>query len=94
MREKRPCGILKPFLFSTWDILMILFDEYFPNGVAEKNPYLENPPPQLEVSDSFDIWRACKDYWGGQLKDLIKGRISVPLTERYTRFVRKKTKVM
>merc|ERR1719331_143730 len=28
------------------------------------------------VSDSFNIWRACKDYWGGQLKDLIKGRIS------------------
>ena len=27
-----------------------------------------------EVSDSFDIWRACRDYWGGQLKDLIKGR--------------------
>ena len=36
-------------------------------------------PPMLsagptEVSDSFDIWRACKDYWGDKLKDLIKGR--------------------
>jgi len=28
------------------------------------------------VSDSFDIWRACKEYWGEKLKDLIKGRIS------------------
>ena len=27
-----------------------------------------------KVSDSFDIWRACKDYWGDKLKDLIKGR--------------------
>mmetsp|Transcript_35370 Transcript_35370/g.77388 ORF Transcript_35370/g.77388 Transcript_35370/m.77388 type:complete len:524 (+) Transcript_35370:96-1667(+) len=26
------------------------------------------------VSDSFDLFRACKDYWGGALKDLIKGR--------------------
>ena len=28
------------------------------------------------VSDSFDIWRACKDYWGDKLKDLITGRIT------------------
>merc|ERR1719487_2598195 len=28
------------------------------------------------VSDSFNIWRACKDYWGTALKDKIKGRIS------------------
>jgi len=28
------------------------------------------------VSDSFDLFRACKDYWGGKLKDKIKGRIS------------------
>ena len=28
------------------------------------------------VSDSFDIWRACKDYWGDKLKHLIKGRIT------------------
>mmetsp|Transcript_63779 Transcript_63779/g.103318 ORF Transcript_63779/g.103318 Transcript_63779/m.103318 type:complete len:524 (+) Transcript_63779:88-1659(+) len=28
------------------------------------------------VSDSFDLFRACKDYWGTELKDLIKGRIS------------------
>jgi len=28
------------------------------------------------VSDSFDIWRACREYWGDKLKDLIKGRIS------------------
>jgi len=28
------------------------------------------------VSDSFNIWRACKDYWGTTLKDKIKGRIS------------------
>jgi len=39
---------------------------------------LESYPEGLVacVSDSFDIWRACKDYWGGQLKDLIKGRIT------------------
>ena len=37
---------------------------------------LESYPEGLVacVSDSFDIWRACKDYWGGKLKDLIKGR--------------------
>merc|ERR1719174_780042 len=28
------------------------------------------------VSDSFNIWRACKEYWGTTLKDKIKGRIS------------------
>merc|ERR1719335_220092 len=28
------------------------------------------------VSDSFNIWRACEKYWGTELKDLIKGRIS------------------
>merc|ERR1719146_574830 len=28
------------------------------------------------VSDSFNIWTACKEYWGTKLKDLIKGRIS------------------
>jgi len=28
------------------------------------------------VSDSFNIWKACKEYWGTQLKDLIKNRIS------------------
>merc|ERR1740130_30817 len=28
------------------------------------------------VSDSFNIWRACKDYWGTTLKDMIKGRIT------------------
>eukprot|EP00933_Yihiella_yeosuensis_P020049 TRINITY_DN16173_c0_g1_i1.p1 TRINITY_DN16173_c0_g1~~TRINITY_DN16173_c0_g1_i1.p1 ORF type:complete len:768 (+),score=205.11 TRINITY_DN16173_c0_g1_i1:77-2380(+) len=28
------------------------------------------------VSDSFDVFKACRDYWGDQLKDLIKGRIS------------------
>jgi len=28
------------------------------------------------VSDSFDLFRACKDYWGDKLKDKIKGRIS------------------
>jgi len=28
------------------------------------------------VSDSFNIWRACKDFWGDKLKDMIKGRIS------------------
>jgi len=26
------------------------------------------------VSDSFDIWKACRDYWGGELKDMIKAR--------------------
>jgi len=28
------------------------------------------------VSDSFDIFKACKEYWGTQLKDKIKGRIT------------------
>eukprot|EP00440_Ansanella_granifera_P074322 gb/GFBE01080654.1/.p1 GENE.gb/GFBE01080654.1/~~gb/GFBE01080654.1/.p1 ORF type:complete len:586 (+),score=164.51 gb/GFBE01080654.1/:1-1758(+) len=28
------------------------------------------------VSDSFDIWKACREYWGDALKDMIKGRIS------------------
>jgi nicotinamide phosphoribosyltransferase len=28
------------------------------------------------VSDSFNIWRACKDYWGDKLKPLIKSRCS------------------
>jgi len=28
------------------------------------------------VSDSFNIWTACKEYWGTQLKEQIKGRIS------------------
>jgi len=28
------------------------------------------------VSDSFDVFKACKDYWGDKLKDLIKGRIT------------------
>ena len=27
----------------------------------------------FEVSDSFDVFKACKDYWGDKLKDLIKG---------------------
>jgi nicotinamide phosphoribosyltransferase len=26
------------------------------------------------VSDSFNIWKACSEYWGSQLKDLIKSR--------------------
>merc|ERR1719238_2010115 len=44
---------------------------------AMKN-MLEQYPEGLVacVSDSFNIWRACKDYWGTKLKDLIKGRIS------------------
>lgn len=28
------------------------------------------------VSDSFDVFKACKDYWGDKLKDMIKGRIT------------------
>jgi len=28
------------------------------------------------VSDSFDVFKACREYWGGELKDKIKGRIS------------------
>jgi len=44
---------------------------------AMKN-MLEQYPEGLVacVSDSFNIWRACKDYWGTKLKDMIKGRIS------------------
>lgn len=30
------------------------------------------------VSDSYNIFRACKDYWGGELKDLILSRPSEP----------------
>lgn len=30
------------------------------------------------VSDSFNIFRACKDYWGGELKELILSRPSEP----------------
>merc|ERR1712216_1059889 len=43
---------------------------------AMKN-MLEQYPEGLVacVSDSFNIWRACKDYWGTKLKDMIKGRI-------------------
>ena len=29
------------------------------------------------VSDSFDIIKACTDYWGGELIDLIKNREGV-----------------
>lgn len=28
------------------------------------------------VSDSFDVFKACREYWGDELKDLVKGRIS------------------
>eukprot|EP00437_Effrenium_voratum_P049506 CAMPEP_0181525966 /NCGR_PEP_ID=MMETSP1110-20121109/69240_1 /TAXON_ID=174948 /ORGANISM="Symbiodinium sp., Strain CCMP421" /LENGTH=801 /DNA_ID=CAMNT_0023656787 /DNA_START=50 /DNA_END=2452 /DNA_ORIENTATION=+ len=28
------------------------------------------------VSDSFDVFKACREYWGDALKDKIKGRIS------------------
>jgi len=28
------------------------------------------------VSDSFDVFKACREYWGGELKEKIKGRIS------------------
>merc|ERR1719387_231835 len=27
------------------------------------------------VSDSFDVFKACREYWGNALKDMIKGRI-------------------
>ena len=30
------------------------------------------------VSDSFNIFRACSDYWGGELKDLILSRPAEP----------------
>lgn len=30
------------------------------------------------VSDSFNIFRACKDYWGGELKELVLSRPSEP----------------
>jgi nicotinamide phosphoribosyltransferase len=44
---------------------------------AMKN-MLESYPSGLVacVSDSFDVWRACREYWGEKLKPLIKGRIS------------------
>jgi len=44
---------------------------------AMKN-MLEQYPEGLVacVSDSFNIWKACEEYWGTKLKDLIKGRIS------------------
>mmetsp|Transcript_21898 Transcript_21898/g.38752 ORF Transcript_21898/g.38752 Transcript_21898/m.38752 type:complete len:547 (+) Transcript_21898:125-1765(+) len=28
------------------------------------------------VSDSFDVFKACEEFWGGSLKEMIKGRIS------------------
>ena len=31
------------------------------------------------VSDSFDVFKACREYWGDALKDKIKGRISLGL---------------
>ena len=31
------------------------------------------------VSDSFDVFKACREYWGDALKDKIKGRISAGL---------------
>lgn len=44
---------------------------------AMKNMLLQYPEGLVAcVSDSFDIWRACKEYWGTKLKDLIKGRIT------------------
>lgn len=44
---------------------------------AMKN-MLESYPSGLVacVSDSFDVFRACREYWGDKLKDLIKGRIT------------------
>jgi len=38
---------------------------------------LESYPTGLVacVSDSYDIFRACGEYWGDKLKDMIKGRI-------------------
>merc|ERR1719399_883716 len=50
---------------------------------------LESYPSGLVacVSDSFNIWRACKDYWGTQLKDLIKGRISGDPAETCTKIL-------
>lgn len=32
------------------------------------------------VSDSFDVFKACREYWGDALKDKIKGRISPSLS--------------
>ena len=31
------------------------------------------------MSDSFDVFKACREYWGDALKDKIKGRISAGL---------------
>lgn len=31
------------------------------------------------MSDSFDVFKACREYWGDALKDKIKGRISLGL---------------
>lgn len=44
---------------------------------AMKNMLLQYPSGLVAcVSDSFDVFKACREYWGDQLKDLIKGRIS------------------
>ncbi|CAE7412115.1 Nampt [Symbiodinium pilosum] len=44
---------------------------------AMKNMLTQYPTGLVAcVSDSFDVFKACKDYWGDKLKDLIKGRIS------------------
>ena len=42
-----------------------------------KNMLLQYPSGLVAcVSDSFDVFKACREYWGDQLKDMIKGRIS------------------
>ena len=33
------------------------------------------------VSDSFDVFKACREYWGDALKEKIKGRISRKLSQ-------------
>ena len=44
---------------------------------AMKNMLLQYPSGLVAcVSDSFDVFKACREYWGDELKELIKGRIS------------------
>ncbi|CAJ1375554.1 unnamed protein product [Effrenium voratum] len=44
---------------------------------AMRNMLLQYPAGLVAcVSDSFDVFKACREYWGDSLKDMIKGRIS------------------
>jgi len=71
--EKKACGYSLPAsehsTITSWGV---------EGEVDAMRNMLEKYPDGLVacVSDSFNIWTACEKYWGGELKDMIKGRIS------------------